>query len=281
MSRDTLRARGRLLIAAAALAWLQGGCGAGEVRSYEVRGVVRELQREYSQILVEHEEIPGVMEAMTMNFAIRDPALFEGLEKGQAIEFTLEVSRRGYTITRIERTEAGADGDGSDARGALPADADPAPAFALVDQDGRDVTLASLGGKAILLDFVFTRCTGPCPILTSRQVGLQRRLAAELGARTHFVSITLDPDHDTPAALREYAGARGADLSNWSFLTGARPDVEAVVASYGVGSVRAPDGDIEHMIVTFLIAPDGRIAERYVGMDDDPETILRDLKRLL
>ncbi len=281
MSRDTWGARGRLLIAATALAWLHGGCGAGEPRSYEVRGVVRDVQRDYGQILVQHEEIPGVMEAMTMNFALRDPALFEGLEKGQGIEFTLEVSRRGYTITRIERTEAGAGADGSAPRGALPADADVAPAFALVDQDGRDVTLASLGGNAILLDFVFTRCTGPCPILSSRQVGLQRRLTTEVRARTHFVSITLDPAYDTPAALREYASARGADLSNWSFLTGAPADVEAVVASYGVGSVRAPDGDIEHLIVTFLIAPDGRIAERYVGMEDDPETILRDLMRLL
>ena len=155
------------------------------------------------------------------------------------------------------------------------------------DPPGVDVTyvanegfLIEADGKRVLIDFVFTNCDGPCPILTSKHVQLQRALDFELRARTHFVSISLDPERDTPAVLRAYATARGADLSNWSFLTGPPAEVAAVVENYGVGSTPGPDGEIEHMVAAFLVDPEGRIAERYLGLDHDPESMLRDLRRL-
>jgi protein SCO1/2 len=266
---------------AAILAGLLAACGgAGETATYEVRGVIRDVQREYRQLIVEHEAIPDLMAAMTMNFDVADSIDLEGLEAGQVIEFTLEVSPRSYTITRLEVMGRETPPVGSARRGSGTLGDGFAPEFALVDQDGRAVELAGLRGKRVLIDFVFTNCDGPCPILTAKHVQLQRSLDSELRSRTHFVSISLDPERDTPAALRAYATARGADLSNWSFLTGPPGEVGAVVASYGVGSTRAGGGEIEHMTAAFLVDPEGRIAERYLGLDHEPESMLRDLRRL-
>jgi protein SCO1/2 len=149
-----------------------------------------------------------------------------------------------------------------------------------VDQEGRALSLADLRGRTLLVDFVYTECPGPCPILTSTHVTLQKALPPALRERVWFVSISLDPARDTPQALRRYAEARGADLSRWSFLTGDAEKLAEVVRAYGVGSLRRADGEIDHVVVTFLVDAEGRIAERYVGLEHEPEQILRDLERI-
>jgi hypothetical protein len=88
--------------------------------------------------------------------------------------------------------------------------------------------------------------------------------------RVRFLSFTLDPDHDGPAELERYATARGADLSNWSFLSGPKETLAELARAYGVGSLRKDDGTIDHTLVTFLVH-DGRVLERYLpqpGADD-------------
>jgi protein SCO1/2 len=253
-------------------------CGRANV--HEGRGVVREVDREARQIVLEHDEIPGFMSAMTMSFDVADPALLERAEPGQHVEFEIEADARGYRIVslRAEGERAGA------VRAPMIASArqpeEPAPDFRLVDQSGEPLALADLRGKLVLLDFVFTRCPGPCPILTGLHAELQRSLAPELLGRVHFVSISLDPAHDTPAALEAYARARGADLANWSFLTGPVAEVEDVVRRYGVGTLRSADGTIEHLVVTFLIDGDGLIARRWIGLEHPVEELAREIERL-
>ena len=140
--------------------------------------------------------------------------------------------------------------------------------------------LTPSAGKAVLLDFIYTTCTGPCPILTGFHVAVQRRIPQALAGRIHFVSISLDPARDDPAALRAYALARGADLAHWSFVTGPVAEVEALVRQFGVGSVRLPDGSFEHVVVSFLIDGGGRIVKRYFGLEHESEAIARDLEAL-
>jgi protein SCO1/2 len=109
-------------------------------------------------------------------------------------------------------------------------------------------------------------------------VVVQRALSPALRARTHFVSITLDPLRDHPADLEAYARARGADLSDWSFLTGPPDEVESVVKAWGAGGTRSPDGQIEHVVVTFLVDGHGRIVKRYVGGGHAPQEIVADMQ---
>lgn len=266
----------------AALVALLAVVGCGErSRHYHARGVVEDVQPEMGQVLIAHEEIEGLMPAMTMNFDVPDRALLGSLERGQAIDFEVEFTGKAYRVTQVGVRASGFATSGGSGLGGVKKDEEPAPPFRLTDQDGNARALEDFRGRVVLLDFIFTRCPGPCPILTGLHAKLQRELSAELRARTQLVSVSLDPLRDTPAVLREYAQKRGADLANWSFLTGAPEEVDAVLKSYGVGSMRTADGQIEHIVVTFLIDPDGRIARRYIGLDGhDPNELLRDITRL-
>ena len=257
---------------------LLASCGDG-ARRYEARGVVREVRPDWKQVVIAHDEIPGLMPAMTMNFDVEDAELLARLERGQAIDFTVESDERGYRVVRAELLGEGEAGDGASLAHLLPARA-PAPDFTLTDQSGAEVSLASLRGRLLVVDFVYTRCPGPCPALTARHVKLQRALPAALRERTHFVSISIDPRNDSPEALRAYAEARGADLSTWSFLTGPPAVVDEVLRGFGVGSSLASDGEIEHTIVTFLVDAQGRIAELYTGFGQPNEVVIGDLERI-
>lgn len=249
-------------------------------RHYHARGVVQDVQPETGQILVAHEDIPGLMPAMTMNFDVRDRKLLETLGRGDAIDFEVEFTGKAYIVTSATVTGTG-DASGGGGLGQVAPENDPAPPFQLTDQDGNPRSLEDFRGKVVLLDFIWTRCPGPCPILTGLHVDVQRKLPPELRAKTQLVSISLDPVRDTPAVMREYASKRGVDLANWSFLTGPPEQVDDVVKRYGVGSAKAPDGQIEHVVATFLISPSGQIERRYLGLEGhDPKELLRDIERL-
>ena len=103
----------------------------------------------------------------------------------------------------------------------------------------------------------------------------------EARARTRLVSITLDPANDTTEALHAYARKRALDTSGWSLLTGSQEQVDAVTRGYGVFAARAADGTIDHLVAIFLIDPEGRIAERYIGLDHQPAEIAADIARIL
>ena len=278
--RFAIRWASQQWLVVAVVALLVAGCGERS-RHYHARGVVEDVQPEIGQVLIAHEDIEGLMPAMTMNFDVPDKALLERLEYGQAIDFEVEFTGKAYRVTAATVRESGVATSGGGQLGAIKAADDPAPPFRLTDQDGNERALEDWRGQVVLLDFIFTRCPGPCPILTGLHVKLQRELSPELRARARLVSISLDPLRDTPAVLREYAKTRGADLANWSFLTGAPEAVDAVLKSYGVGSIRTPDGQIEHVVATFLINGNGQIARRYIGLDGhDPKELLRDITRL-
>jgi protein SCO1/2 len=248
---------------------------------FDAAGVVKGVEPELRQLLVDHEEIPGLMPAMTMNFDVADPALLAGLEPGQHIHFQLSFDGRVYRIVSVEKTgeapAAGASGSAGASGGLdlVAEEGQAAPDFELVDQDGKARTLASLRGKVLLLDFVYTTCPGPCPILTGAHVRAQKVLDADVRERVWFVSITLDPAHDTPELLRSYGEKRGADLSRWSFLTGPVERVEDAARRYGVGSVRLASGEIQHVVVSFLIDAEGRIVKRYFGLEHHGDDLAR------
>ena len=250
---------------------------------YDAHGVVESVNREYGQVVIHHDDIPGLMPEMTMSFDVPDPELLARLHPRQVIDFQLEFTGRAYNVVAVTpRGDAAAlgHGAGTSLDDVVP-QGEPAPAFALTDQDGNPLALSDLRGKAVLLDFIYTTCPGPCPILTGLHVEVQRGLDASARDRVRIVSVSLDPLTDTPTALREYARKRGADTANWSFLTGSPEAIDAVLKDYGVGSARQPDGTIAHLVVTFLIDGNGHIVQRYIGLEGhDPKQGRADLERV-
>jgi protein SCO1/2 len=266
---------GALLLALA----LAAACGPAPLRR-AAHGTVVDVARDMGQVVIEHDDIPDLMPAMTMNFDVPEPALLATLAPGQMIDFEVEFDGHAYRVVSAKVLSQRPAPRDAPTLGQVLDLGHPVPELRLVDQDGRPASLAELRGHFVLVDFIYTSCPGPCPILTGVHVDVQRRLPPELRERLRFVSISLDPERDTPERLRAYAKARGADLSSWSFLTGPPAAVDAALQSFGVGKTPGEDGEIDHLVVTFLIGPEGRVERRWVGLDHRAEEILADLERV-
>jgi protein SCO1/2 len=136
------------------------------------------------------------------------------------------------------------------------------PAFTLTDQEGHPFGTKDLRGKVWVADFIFTSCQGSCPLLSQKMAEVGRR-ARHLGPDLHLVSLTVDPERDTPARLAEYATRFGANAHKWSFLTGAMKDIEdAVTGGFKVGMGKERNGDfweIFHGEQLVLVDRQGRI----------------------
>ncbi|MDQ3033110.1 MAG: SCO family protein [Myxococcota bacterium] len=161
----------------------------------------------------------------------------------------------------------------------------PIAPFELTDQDGHSFGREQLHGKVWVASFAFTSCVSICPMLTSQMANLQRRLAG-LGDRVHFVTITVDPENDTPERLREYAERHHADLSRWSFLTGSPDQVRATlqrVFFVAVGDRREVEGgyDILHTGQLMLVDREGQMRGLYPTDAESLAQLERDIARLL
>jgi len=157
----------------------------------------------------------------------------------------------------------------------------PAPDFALTSQDGAQVKLADFRGKVVAMTFIFTRCTATCPVLTPMMLFVQDRLGRDFGEKIAFISITVDPERDTPEVLKEYAEAFGANLAGWAFLTGTPAAIRDVTHRYGVFASKSADGNVDHTFLTSIVDPRGILRVQYLGVRFDPEEFRRDLLSLV
>jgi len=159
--------------------------------------------------------------------------------------------------------------------------ADCLPNITLQDQDGRSVSLASLKGRPVLVDFIYTSCPGPCPMLTAKLASIAKLLGPKLGAKVELISITLDPEHDHPAELRQYADKQGASENGWLFLTGTPDQIDRVLSAFDLVRQREPDGSVTHNVASFLLGPDGRQIRQYNGLTVRPEAVVSDIEAAL
>src|SRR5262249_13225868 len=126
----------------------------------------------------------------------------------------------------------------------------PAPEFTLTTQDNARLSLSELRGKGVAGTFIYTSCADTCPPLTGKLASLQPRLGADFGSKVFFLSVTVDPERDTPEVLRRYAHAHGAKPAGWVFLTGTSGEIGDVERKYGIFARKTPRGDTEHTFLT-------------------------------
>lgn len=157
----------------------------------------------------------------------------------------------------------------------------PAPEFTLTTQDGKRLSLSELRGKVVAVTFIYTSCADTCPLLTAKMARVQARFGADFGPKVFFVSITVDPERDTPEVLKRYALAHRAHLSGWAFLTGTPAEIREVARRYGIYYKKMPRGDVDHTFLTSLIDQTGTLRVQYLGVRFDPEELLRDLQSLV
>ena len=143
------------------------------------------------------------------------------------------------------------------------------------------MSLRDFRGKVVAVAFIFASCTDICPMLTDNMARVQDKLGAAFGPQIAFVSITVDPERDTPEVLKQYAQNFDADLKGWSFLTGDPATVHEVGRKYGVIARKTADGDVDHTLLTSLVDPNGILRVQYIGAGFDLEEFRGDLLSLL
>jgi protein SCO1/2 len=137
--------------------------------------------------------------------------------------------------------------------------------FTLTDQENRRFQFANTRGKLVLATFIFTSCPDVCPLFTAKLVALQRALQEKKRADYWLLSITTDPERDTPAVLKSYATQFRVDFSHWSFLTGSRAELAKVWKIFGVNVRKTSGGQIQHTALTTLIDREGVRRVNYWG----------------
>jgi protein SCO1/2 len=150
--------------------------------------------------------------------------------------------------------------------------------FTLTNQDGRQVALHDLRGKTVVMDFIYTNCPpgDACPILTAKMATLQRSLEnGRLSDRVVLLSVTIDPERDTPEVLKEYAQRFGAELANWHFLRGDQSQTHQVTNAYGIAHIHDASGAIGHSAVLLVVDPKGTIRARETQMVTNDDLLAR------
>ena len=275
-----------LLLTAVCLAACSKGKPA-EARRYELKGKILSVDSAKASVLIEHEEIPGYMAAMTMDFPVRDAEVLKSMEPGQSIQATLVVTDDAYWVEDpvLSKALPAGTAPAPPTTGARePQPGDEIPAVKLVNQDGRSLDTRGLKGRAVVITFIYTRCPLPdqCPLLSANFARLNAALTAdaELRKRTRLLSVTIDPEYDRPEVLRAYGlSYAGGKFDGWDFATGDPTEVRRFAESFGL-IYKAEGAQVTHSLRTAVVTPDGRLYKIYRGNEWKPEEVLNDLRSM-
>ena len=275
------------------LALMAAACGGGastDRKQYTLQGQVLSVQVERKEAIIRHEEIPGFMAAMTMPYSVLDAKEYRDLKAGDLISATLIVEPTKAYLEQVKKVGeaplAIADG-GSAPKAAsgfeLLATGAPVPDQHFVDQDGKSTSLSALRGDAVIVTFIYTSCPMPnfCPLMDQNFAKMQAKLKENGNIlKAHLLSVSFDPQIDTPKVMKEHATKLGADPRLWSFVTGDRDEIDKWAAGFGVSISRATNDprDITHNLRTALIDRQGNLVQVYTGNEWTPDQVLADLR---
>ncbi len=268
-------------------------------KRYDLRGKVVSVEKDKHLLTVAHEDIKDYMPAMTMPFVVDESStwIFESphaVVAGDHIAAAFVVDGPKSWLEEVVVTQEGpetinaASGEGHEIVGPKPGD--EVPNYRLINQDGKVIRIGDYKGKALLLTFVYTRCPDPnqCTLMSSNFAAIDKRLheQPELYEKTHLLSISFDPDYDTPKVLRSYGAAYTGKYSDetfahWEFASGSADEVKGIAQYFGLRYYQADSGEqqVIHSLRTALIGPDGKIVKVYRGNEWKPEEILKDLDK--
>ncbi len=260
-------------------------------KTYKLRGKVVATNPATGEVTLDHEAIPGFMDAMTMPYKLKDPSILSELHPGDVLTADVLVSQGADADVLLDHIVIVAQAK-PDYRPKVqyhvPTPGDVVPDFKLRNQDGREIRLEQFRGKALLITFIYTRCPLPnfCPLVTRNFAAIEKQLAASpaLYARTHLLSVSFDPDHDTPERLRAYGASYiGSEAKNafahWDFAVPQKPVLTEMAKYFDVGLTNEADSSITHTLSTTLIGRDGKVLNYYPGNEWTPEQVMADVKK--
>ena len=261
---------------------------------FPLRGKVVSTDAARGEVMVDHEAIPGFMDAMIMPYKLKDPSVLGELHPGDKITAKVSVVQDadGFHDALLDHIviTAQSQPDYLPAQQYhVPQAGDTVPDFHLLNQSGKIIHLAQFRGRVLLLTFIYTRCqlADYCPKMSRNFADIDTMLAANpaLYGKTHLLSISFDPGYDTPAVLRSYGGAYTGNytkekFTHWDFAAPSKKDLPAVSQLFGVGVTPGENGSLTHSLSTVLIGPDGKVAAWYPTSDWSPAEVAAQMKTL-
>ncbi len=281
------RLRG-ILIALVALGLL-AGCGPSKPAStathYTLTGKVISIDKNTQSVVVNASEVKGFMGAMAMPYKVKNAGDLDRLTPGDSISADLVVQTSDYWLENIQVAQKAAASSSVKTEFQMPSPGEEVPDFKLVNQDSKPISLAQYRGKTLILTFIYTRCPFPdfCPRMSGQFAELNHQLAATpaLYSKTHLLSISFDPNYDTPTVLRDYghkwAGKQASVFDHWEFAVAPANDVPQIAQFFALTVMPEKGADvITHSLSTAVIGPDGRIFRWYHGSDWQASDLLKD-----
>ena len=266
------------------LAVALSACRRNEQR-YELKGKVVMVEKDKHLVTIAHDEVQGLMPAMTMPFTVPNQADIDYIAPEDQLTATLVVdgSQSWLENLFVVRTSG-------NPNVALPTEAkegDEVPNYVLKNQDGKQIKLNDYRGKALLVTFIYTRCPLPeyCTLMSDNFAEVDRQLqqTPDVYNKTHLLSVSIDPAYDTPQVLRSYGAAhtqryQEETFKHWEFASG--EEVKKMAEFFGLTYVAEKD-QIVHGLKTVIVKPDGKVGKVYSGNEWKPEEIVNELKRAL
>jgi protein SCO1/2 len=276
-----------LLLILIALAGGLASCSHGNEKRYDLKGKVVTVEPDKQRVTISHDEVKGYMPGMTMPFSVRNASDMQMLVPNAEVTAPLVVDGKHSWLDNVfvvVKQDAG----GAVTGAAVTAkEGDKVSNFTLVNQDGKPIRLNNYRGKALLLTFIYTRCPFPdqCTLMSDNFAQIERQLGQdpELYARTHLLSISIDPGYDDPKVLRSYGAAHTERYENetfahWEFATGTGEQVKDIAEYFGLTYFAEKD-QIIHALRTAVISPDGKVVKVYSGNEWKPQEAIEELKK--
>jgi protein SCO1/2 len=259
-------------------------------KRYPFTGRIVSIDAQDESAIIDGDAIPGFMEAMAMPYKIKPAAMLSQLSPGDSISAEVVVVEPGSSNAPgywLENVKVTAHADNTPAASAnalhMPAPGEDVPDFSFTNQDGKRISLKQYRGKVLLVTFIYTRCPFPdfCPRMSSIFAEIYRQAAANPAlAGVHLLTISFDPEHDTPKVLRNYAFSvahthDAALFNRWEFAVLKPADLPRIAGFFAL-TVKPEGGMITHNLSTVVIGPDGKIVKWYHGGDWQVSDLIRD-----
>lgn len=269
-----------------------GGAKSENEKRYPITGKVIALNKTEKTATINHDEIPGYMQGMTMEFKVKNDSDLDKMKPGDRISGDLIVTDTSSWIEILAITQGGAELTPTTIVPGEPKPGDDIPDFSLVNQDGKPIRLSQYKGKALALTFIYTRCPQPdqCTLMSNNFAAIEKELQpqAEVYAKTHLLSVTFDPEYDTAKVMRSYGASHTGRYSDetfkhWEFATGTADEVKRLAEYFGVRSFKdstTGKDELIHSLRTAVIDRQGKLVKLYRGNEWKPADIAADLKSL-
>ena len=251
---------------------------------FQVKGVVVEVKPKEASVKIKHEEVPDYMPAMTMPFDVKDTNELAGIEAGDPVSFRLLVTDTEGWIDHIQKTGPKTNTPSTTGPFRRVRDVEPLnegdllPEYQFTNQFGKVFSTKDFQGGALAIEFLFTRCPLPnfCPFLANSFGEAQKQLRTLPNAPTnwHLLTISFDPEFDTPAVLKSYAEGHGADFNHWTFATGEQIDLSAIGEQFGLLVSRDENNSLSHNLRAVVIDAGGRVRKVFIGNEWKPDELV-------